>query len=208
MRKIKEIFKLVSRKLVEISKSRFVFCLCTFAVIFGLLATSVWCSVSFVKNLVKNLNNENQPTEIVLTEEEHLMLCDSIYEYICKINIDHPDIVYAQCLLETGNLKSTSFTYTHNCFGMKYAYRRPTLAVGVYLGHARFNSWKESIADYAIWQSIFARNLTREEYFKYLDNVYSINKSYMKILKRVIETMHKKEKVVADYFSENKSETK
>lgn len=51
---------------------------------------------------------------------------------------------------------------------MKVPSTRPTLAVGVLYGHACFNSWYECLVDYALWQTAFARNLSRDEYFAYL----------------------------------------
>lgn len=101
---------------------------------------------------------EEQAVEPVLET-----LFDEVYDYIFKLRIDHPDIVMAQCIEESGGFTSKLFVEGHNCLGMKVPGSRPTLAVGTMLGHARFNSWRECIADYAIWQSSFARRLTKDE---------------------------------------------
>lgn len=115
-------------------------------------------------------------------------LFDEVYDYIFKLRIDHPDIVMAQCIEESGGFTSKLFVEGHNCLGMKVPGSRPTLAVGTMLGHARFNSWRECIADYAIWQSTFARRLTKDEYFVYLDRVYAEKKGYSSRLKAIIQS--------------------
>lgn len=115
-------------------------------------------------------------------------LFDEVYDYIFKLRIDHPDIVMAQCIEESGGFTSKLFREGHNCLGMKVPGSRPTLAVGTMLGHARFNSWRECIADYAIWQSTFARRLTKDEYFAYLDRIYAEKKGYSGRLKAIIQS--------------------
>ena len=107
---------------------------------------------------------------------------------IFKLRLDHPDIVMAQCIEESGGFTSKLFVEGNNCLGMKVPGSRPTLAVGTMLGHARFNSWRECIADYAIWQSTFARRLTKDEYFAYLDRVYAEKKGYSGRLKAIIQS--------------------
>ena len=72
-------------------------------------------------------------------------LFDEVYDYIFKLRIDHPDIVMAQCIEESGGFTSKLFVEGHNCLGMKVPRSRPTLAVGIMLGHARFNSWRECV---------------------------------------------------------------
>lgn len=57
-------------------------------------------------------------------------LFDEVYDYIFKLRIDHPDIVMAQCIEESGGFTSKLFVEGHNCLGMKVPGSRPTLAVG------------------------------------------------------------------------------
>ena len=42
--------------------------------------------------------------------------------------------------------------------------------------------------DYAIWQSIYARGKTADEYLAYLDTVYAEMKGYSNLLRKIIET--------------------
>lgn len=66
--------------------------------------------------------------------------------------IQNPEIVLLQAYLETGFFTSDIFLNGHNCFGMKYPKFRATVAIGEYQGHAKYNSWWDSVIDYAIWQ--------------------------------------------------------
>ena len=42
-------------------------------------------------------------------------LFDEVYDYIFKLRIDHPDIVMAQCIEESGGFTSKLFVEGHNC---------------------------------------------------------------------------------------------
>ena len=119
-------------------------------------------------------------------QRDSISIADSVYTYIFDLRLDHPDIVMAQCIEESGNFTSPLFKKGHNCTGMKVPSRRPTLARGVLNGHARFDSWKACIDDYAIWQSIYARDLDRKAYLAYLDRVYAEKKGYSERLERII----------------------
>ena len=47
---------------------------------------------------------------------------ENLKEYICLKKIKHPEIVYAQALIETGGFTSTIYKQNNNLFGMKYVY--------------------------------------------------------------------------------------
>ena len=40
---------------------------------------------------------------------------DEVYDYIFKLRLDHPDIVMAQCIEESGGFTSKLFVEGHNC---------------------------------------------------------------------------------------------
>lgn len=112
---------------------------------------------------------------------------EAIFDYIFQMRIDHPTIVMAQCIEESGNFHSELFMKAHNCLGMKVPGSRPTHAVGVYKGHARFKNWHDCIADYAIWQSIYGRNMSETEYYALLDRIYAEKQGYSTRLKNIIK---------------------
>lgn len=108
---------------------------------------------------------------------------EEVRNEIRRMNIQHPDIVYKQCLLESGNFKSAVFKNNNNCLGMKLAKSRPTTAVGEDFGHAKYQSWQDCIRDYALWQTSYARNLNKEEYLQFLGQIYAEDGSYVNKLK-------------------------
>jgi len=114
--------------------------------------------------------------------------CDlsTIEETLAKLNVRHKDVVLAQIIVETGNLTSPIFKENNNLFGMKEAKSRPTTALGTQRNHAYYISWKESIVDYALWQSSFARGLSKDEYISYLGQVYAEDSSYTKKIYKLI----------------------
>ena len=64
-------------------------------------------------------------------------------------------LILAQSALETGWFSSSSFLVANNCFGLRRARLRRSPAVGVYLGHARYSSIVDSVADYFDRQRYF-----------------------------------------------------
>jgi hypothetical protein len=81
---------------------------------------------------------------------EELLKISLYYE-----RIRYQDIVLLQAQLETGHYTSDIFLNGHNCFGMKYPERRPTVATGIYKDHARYRYWFDSVIDYGLWQEYY-----------------------------------------------------
>jgi uncharacterized FlgJ-related protein len=73
------------------------------------------------------------------------------------MNLKFYDIVYAQAIIETGHFTSNIFKNGNNLFGMKVARQRPTTAIGEYKGHAKYESWEESVMDYALFQAAYMK---------------------------------------------------
>jgi len=108
-------------------------------------------------------------------------------KYIKHLNLKHPDIVYAQAVLETGNFKSKLFVNNNNLFGFKEPKVRSNTARGSVSGYAYYSSWRQSVIDYALYQSSYIRKLNREAYFDYLDKNYAEDPNYSKKLKEIIK---------------------
>ena len=108
-------------------------------------------------------------------------------KYIKHLNLKHPDIVYAQAVLETGNFKSKLFVNNNNLFGFKEPKVRSNTARGSVSGYAYYSSWRQSVIDYALYQSSYIRKLNREDYFDYLDKNYAEDPNYSKKLKEIIK---------------------
>lgn len=69
--------------------------------------------------------------------------------------VKYQDIVLLQSQLETGHYTSDIFLNGNNLFGMKYPSRRPTVATGIYKGHAQYKHWSDSVIDYVLWQEYY-----------------------------------------------------
>lgn len=105
------------------------------------------------------------------------------------LNVEHPHIVFAQMRLESGNFKSDLAKNNDNFFGMKYPRQRATMAQGVDRGYAYYRSWSYSVLDYAIWQRRYASGLTEEEYLEMLSEKYAEDKSYVKKVKSIADSL-------------------
>jgi hypothetical protein len=111
-----------------------------------------------------------------------------------RLNVKFPHIVYAQSLLETGYFTSNIFLENHNLFGMKQARIRVNTAKGTHNGHAYYDSWQESVFDYAFYQCRYLPQINNdEEYFQYLSQKYAEDTNYISKLKQLIESEKLKE---------------
>lgn len=124
--------------------------------------------------------------EVLKTEKvSHLDLPvrERIMYYLIKHEVKHPRIVFAQCLYETGHLKSVIFKENNNLFGMKKSYHRPSTSNGVNRGHARYLDLEDSVKDYKIYQDKYYHG---GDYYTFLaGSGYSTNKSYCKTLRNI-----------------------
>lgn len=109
-------------------------------------------------------------------------------EYILDLNLKYPSIVYAQAVLESNHFKSKIFKENNNFFGMKCAMSRPTTNNGENRGHAVFETWKECILDYALFQAKYLSRVKNEaEYLAYLGEHYAEDPNYVNKLKKIME---------------------
>lgn len=109
--------------------------------------------------------------------------------FIEDLNLKFPHIVLAQARLETGNYESEVFIKNNNLFGMKEARVRCHTSKGTRLGHAYYDSWEESVLDYALYQSAYFYKIKSErQYFKQLEKMnYAEADNYTNTLMYIIE---------------------
>lgn len=104
---------------------------------------------------------------------------DALIQMLNDLNVKYPHIVLAQSILETGHFKSEVFLQNNNLFGMKEARVRQHTADGTNLGHACYNTWQESVIDYALYQARYLSHIKSEdEYIQYLNERYAEAKNY------------------------------
>ena len=126
--------------------------------------------------------------DVLLVNSQNEFSEDKFISMLDEINLPYPHITLAQAKLETGNFTSKIFNENHNSFGKKEAKVRINLARGTQYGHAYYNSWEESILDYAFWYSTYASKCkSEEEFYQLLDKVYAEDELYSKKLKNMVE---------------------
>jgi flagellum-specific peptidoglycan hydrolase FlgJ len=117
---------------------------------------------------------------------------ENLWKTIKEMNIEHPEIVFAQAILETGTFSSNVFKTCNNLFGMRMPSKRLTVAKKPKKkgGYAQYDSWIQSVEDYKLFQDyVFERKgkLGKAKYFGYLDRVYCESTGYSQKLKKIIE---------------------
>lgn len=109
-------------------------------------------------------------------------------EYLIELNVKFPNVVFAQAKLESGNFRSKIFEENNNLFGMKQPSVRTTTATGEQYNHATYNSWRESVLDYALYSCKYTSNIqTEDEYIAYLGSRYAEDSNYVNKLKNIVK---------------------
>jgi uncharacterized FlgJ-related protein len=115
---------------------------------------------------------------------------ENFYEKLVEYEIKHPDVVFAQAVLESGNFTSKLFKTQNNLFGMKLPYKRKTTAVGKNKsGYAKYNTIDDSIYDYFLFQeyAMRKREMNKKEYISYIGRNYAHDKFYVQKLNKIIK---------------------
>ena len=119
---------------------------------------------------------------------------ENLRSFIKTLNLARPDIVYAQAMLETGNLTSKLVKTNNNLFGMKVPYSRAKVSVKNHSRYSYFErttleGWQMSVIDYALWQSRYANYKSKKDYFDYLSRHYAEDPNYVRKLKDIISKL-------------------
>ena len=104
----------------------------------------------------------------------HAQSKDSVYAYILKSDIKHPEIVLKQAILEIGWFQSKHLMKRNNLFAFR--------ATKKYMW---FDTWQECIEYYKRWQDDNYTN-TKENYYSFLlRKRYARTPAYIKTLKQI-----------------------
>jgi flagellum-specific peptidoglycan hydrolase FlgJ len=159
----------------------------------ALIIFAVGCLVSGLMalltiNKINDVKYLSQETKSIILKERDEFTEEKLKAYIIELNIRYPHIVMAQAIIESGNFKSQIFRDNNNIFGMKVATKRPTTNKGEENGHAYFNSWKESVVDYAFYSAQYLSDIRSEkEYLEYLRQNYAKDTAYVNKILRIIK---------------------
>lgn len=144
------------------------------------------------KDKVQDLSQEEK---LIVIREYNEFSETKLIEKIKQLNFKYPHIILAQAKLESGNFKSTIFLENNNMFGMREAKLRANLARGTNRAHAYYDSWQESVLDYALYYSTYLSDIRTEgEYFEYLRQNYAEDPTYVQRLKEMIKKQDLKSK--------------
>jgi len=131
-------------------------------------------------NEIKLISSE---TKAIILRDNDVFTKDKLKNYLEQLNVKYPDIVMVQAEHESNHFTSKLFRENNNMFGMKISTSRPTTQNGEQNGYAYYNTWRESVLDYASYSATYLNKIkTRKEYLQYLGNSYAEDTLYVEKL--------------------------
>lgn len=125
-----------------------------------------------VFNLYPNLEIKLEQPEFLLSDNPAVDLLDVLVYY----EVQYPEIVYAQAVLETGHFRSKVFKECNNLFGLYDS------NIGDYY---KFDHWSDSVKAY---KDYVQRKYNSGDYFQFLiDLPYATDPEYVNKLKQIIK---------------------
>lgn len=126
----------------------------------------------------REIEGKSDTIEIKLEQPEFL-LSDNPARDLPKVleyyDVQHPDIVRAQAILETGHFRSKVFLEYNNLFGLYNSSKKE---------YFKFNHWTESVLAYL--KFIQYRYKPPNDYYQFLENIgYAEDPLYVSKLKKV-----------------------
>ena len=153
--------------------------------------------------LITSIFSYTAKQEVSIPEEQKLIVLKEVNKFseerlvdeIAGLNFRFPHIVLAQAKLESNNFRSYLFKENNNMFVMKLASSRLTIANGEEHGYASYESWSESLMDYALYYSSYLRNVkTEREYYQFLSKFYAEDVAYVSKIQNLIKNEQLKSK--------------
>ena len=164
----------------------------TWFVIIVLTLITAILLISYYKTTTVLTKIEKIPQEVrimVLNDADEFTKAKFIKE-INRLNLKFPHIVFAQAVKES-NFNSTIFNENNNMFGMKVAKSRPTTSTGTNRNHATFDTWRDCLIDYSLYQAAYLRNVkTEDQYYQYLRS-YAEDPNYSVSVKKIADKWKK-----------------
>lgn len=152
---------------------------------YRIIVAVLFLSVSLLSFMaVKKPEKEYITAEITIKEKDYKK---TVFEMIDELPFQYPEIVKAQSILESGNFKSQVFLHNLNPYGMRLPLQRITTAKGSNLNHAVYESVEQATLDRLIYEAKYMNNLSKEEYYSFLDHLYAEGDNYSKTLKQIIK---------------------
>lgn len=144
---------------------------------------------------IKNLNSFEKEVLVVNLQQRDGFTEDKLIQMLEDLNVRYPYIVLAQSRIETGRYTSKIFKENNNLFGMRQARVRINTAKGTQYNHAYYETWRESVYDYAFYQARYLNTAkTEDEYFAILGQSYAEAPRYVQALQQEIKRHNLKNK--------------
>lgn len=101
---------------------------------------------------------------------------EGLWEAINYYNLQYPEIIYAQAILETGHFKSDLCVYNNNLFGLYNSSNKE---------YFRFNHWSKSVLAYR--DMVQYKYKPPNDYYQFLKDLpYAEDKEYVNKLKSIV----------------------
>jgi hypothetical protein len=157
--------------------------------IFISLTLIVTTIISFITLMnVNDVKLISAETKAIILRDNDVFTREKLKNYLEQLNVKYPEIVMAQAEIESGNFTSKLFRENNNMFGMKISTSRPTTQNGEQNGYAYYNTWRESVLDYAMYSATYLNKIqTKAEYLQYLSEHYAEDTLYVRKIKKVID---------------------
>ena len=126
-------------------------------------------------------------TEITINTRDTIQLKQDIFKEIDRLPFKYKSIIKAQFLVESSHFTSALVVENKNLFGIRLPKNRTTLAIGENLSHAVYKTYEDSVMDRLLYDALYMKDLSEEQYYSYLDRVYArAGNKYSKMIKSVI----------------------
>lgn len=146
-----------------------------------LIGVTINISTQYYNKKFISSTNKN-PQSYIENENPFDNLKERLPFILYYLNVQHPDVVYAQAILETGHFKSRVCREYNNLFGL---YNSRTQ------DYYKFNHWSESIIAYI--NLIQSRYKSPMDYYEFLDSIgYAEDPEYIPKLKRLVKQYDKR----------------
>lgn len=159
--------------------------------VYSLLSVSIVFMIAYSYgriDQIRNLSDLEKEILIVDINSRNEFDQDKLVVMLKDLNVRFPHIVVAQSRLETGGYRSRIFKENNNLFGMKQATVRVNTASGTQHNHAYYDTWRESVYDYAFYQTRYLSGAkTESEYLYVLGQSYAEDPNYVTKLQNEIK---------------------
>lgn len=108
---------------------------------------------------------------------------DTLYNFIHGCGLFwYPDVVFAQCVIESGCGASELYKKGNNLLGMRQPLKRETTAIVPCIspnGYAYYKNWQSCILDRVLWEhAVFKNKPSKEKYISTIQNIYAEDPNY------------------------------